>query len=63
MWRDIVLANRKNVSQSVDTFVGELNKFQAALKKGDAKAVEKFFATAKDRRDHWCACCASPSSE
>jgi len=63
MWRDIVLANRKNVSQSVDTFVGELKKFQAALKKGDAKAVEKFFATAKDRRDHWCACCASPSSE
>ena len=63
MWRDIALANRKNVSQSVDVFVGELKKFQAALKKGDAKAVEKFFATAKERRDNWCACCASPSSE
>jgi prephenate dehydrogenase len=63
MWRDIVLANRKNVSQSVDAFVGELKKFQAALKKGDAKAVEKFFATAKERRDNWCACCASPSPE
>ncbi len=63
MWRDIALANRKNVSQSVDTFVNELKKFQAALKKGDANAVEKFFATAKARRDNWCACCASPSSE
>ena len=63
MWRDIALANRKNVSQSVDVFVSELKKFQAALKKGDEKSVEKFFATAKERRDNWCACCASPSSE
>jgi prephenate dehydrogenase len=63
MWRDIALANRKNISQSVDAFVGELKKFQAVLKKGDAKAVEKFFATAKERRDNWCACCASPSPE
>ena len=63
MWRDIALANRKNVSQSLEVFIGELKKFQAALKKGDAKSVEKFFATAKERRDNWCACCASPSSE
>jgi prephenate dehydrogenase len=63
MWRDIVLTNRKNVAQSVDAFVGELKKFQTALKKGDAKAVEKFFAIAKERRDNWCACCASPSPE
>lgn len=63
MWRDIALANRKNISQSVDAFVGELKKFQAALIKGDAKSVEKFFATAKERRDNWCACCASPSPE
>jgi prephenate dehydrogenase len=63
MWRDIVLANRKNVSRSVDAFVGELKKFQAALKRDDAKAVEKFFATAKQSRDNWCAGCASPSPE
>ena len=63
MWRDISLANRKNLSQSVDAFVTELKKFQAVLKKGDAKAVEKFFAIAKERRDNWCACCASPSPE
>ena len=63
MWRNIVLGNRKNVAQSVEALVGELKKFQTLLKKGDAKAVEKFFATAKERRDNWCACCASPSPE
>jgi prephenate dehydrogenase len=63
MWRDIALANRKNVSQSVDAFVAELKNFQAALKKSDGKAVEKFFATAKARRDNWCAKSASTSSE
>jgi prephenate dehydrogenase len=63
MWRDIVLANRKNVSQAVDAFVAELKGFQSALKKSDGEAVEKFFATAKERRDGWCLKINSPSSE
>jgi len=63
MWRDIALANRKNLSRSVDAFVTELKKFQIALKTDDAKKVEAFFATAKSRRDNWCACLASTSSE
>jgi prephenate dehydrogenase len=63
MWRDIALANRKNISQSVDAFVGELKKFQSALKRNDAAAVEKFFTTAKTRRDHWCAKAKTISSE
>ena len=63
MWRDIALANRKNLSRSVDAFISELQKFQRVLKKSDAKAVSKFLETAKARRDNWCACCASPSSE
>lgn len=63
MWRDIALVNRKNLARSLDTFVAELKNFQAALKRNDAKAVEKFFATAKQRRDDWCACGASPSPE
>lgn len=54
MWRDITLANRKNVARALDAFAGELKQFQAALKKGDAPAVEKFFAAAKARRDRWC---------
>ena len=63
MWRDIALANRKNLSRAVDAFVAELQKFQSALKSGDAGSVEKYFLTAKSRRDNWCACSASTSSE
>jgi prephenate dehydrogenase len=55
MWRDIALANRKNLSQSMDAFVAELQRFRDALKCGDARAIEKFYATAKQRRDNWCA--------
>jgi prephenate dehydrogenase len=63
MWRDITLANRKHLSQSVDALVAELKKFQSALNVGDTKAVEKYFTTAKQRRDNWCAISASTSSE
>jgi prephenate dehydrogenase len=63
MWRDIALANRKNLSQSVDAFVAELKKFQAALNRVDAKAVETFYATAKQRRDRWCTKATATSPE
>jgi prephenate dehydrogenase len=63
MWRDIALANRKNLARSMDGFMLELKKFQSALKHGDAQAVERFFQTAKQRRDNWCAGSASTSSE
>jgi len=63
MWRDIALANRKNLSRSLDAFIADLQKFHYVLKKSDAKAVSKFFATAKLRRDNWCASSASTSSE
>jgi len=63
MWRDITLANRKNLAKTLGEFIGDLQKFQKALNKSDAKAVAKFFEMAKQRRDNWCACCASPSPE
>jgi len=63
MWRDIALANRKNLTKSLDAFISELQQFQRVLKKADAKAIAQFFETAKQRRDGWCACCASPSPE
>jgi len=63
MWRDIVLANRKNVSQSMDAFMAELKQFQVALKKSDGAGVEQFFAMAKTRRDAWCAGSKSTSTE
>jgi prephenate dehydrogenase len=63
MWRDIAMANRKNLARSLDAFAVELKNFQTALKRNDAKAVEKFFATAKERRDNWYACGTSTSPE
>jgi prephenate dehydrogenase len=63
MWRDIALANRKNLSRSLDAYCAELKKFQAALKQSDAAAVEQFFAVAKQRRDHWCASGAASTPE
>ena len=47
MWRDIALANRKNLAKSLDAFIADLQKFQRVVKKGDAKAIAKFFETAK----------------
>jgi prephenate dehydrogenase len=63
MWRDIALANRSNLARELGAFVGDLQKFQRALRKSDARAIAKFFEIAKQRRDDWCACCASPSPE
>jgi prephenate dehydrogenase len=63
MWRDIALANRRNVARALDGFMVDLRKFQRALANSDEKAVTRFFETAKQRRDRWCACCASPSPE
>jgi prephenate dehydrogenase len=60
MWRDIALANRKNLSRSVDAFVAELQKFQRVLKKSDAEEISRYFQTAKNRRDSWCANSTSP---
>ncbi len=54
MWRDIALANRKNLSRSLDAFISELQQFQRVLKKTDAKAISRFLETAKTRRDNWC---------
>ena len=53
MWRDITLANRKHIAASLSAFISELQKFQTILKSSDPNAVEKFFETAKRRRDKW----------
>lgn len=63
MWRDIALANRRHLGRALDAFTADLRKFQAALRRGDARALEKLFTTAKQRRDNWCACGASSSPE
>ncbi len=63
MWRDIALANRKNLTKALTSFIAELRQFQTLLAKADGKAVTKFFETAKARRDRWRANSVSPSPE
>jgi prephenate dehydrogenase len=65
MWRDILLANREALRVTLDEFVRELQKVQALLRKKrkNADLIQKFFETAKRRRDNWCAGCVSPSPE
>jgi prephenate dehydrogenase len=63
MWRDIALANRKNLARAVETFLRDLEGFRRALNKNDGRAISKFFEKAKQRRDHWSARAASPSPE
>jgi prephenate dehydrogenase len=53
LWRDIALANRKHVARSIVAFISELQKFESVLKKNDEKGIEKFFETARSRRDQW----------
>jgi Prephenate dehydrogenase len=63
MWRDIAMANRKNLGRTLKRFIRDLQQIQNALEQADVTALEKFFQQAKQRRDHWCAACASPSPE
>jgi prephenate dehydrogenase len=63
MWRDIALATREQVSRALAEFMASLDQLRRKIEAGDAKAVEEFFVSAKQRRDAWCAQSASPSPE
>lgn len=63
MWRDISLANRKNLVRVLGVFIEDLQEFQLSLEHGDVKAIEEFFQVAKLRRDQWCSLGSSPSPE
>jgi prephenate dehydrogenase len=54
MWRDIAIANQKNLGRVLGVFIEDLQEFRLALENGDVKAVEEFFENAKQRRDQWC---------
>jgi prephenate dehydrogenase len=53
MWRDIALANRKNLAGVLSVFIEDLNEFQLALQNEDAAAVQQFFEQARERREKW----------
>jgi prephenate dehydrogenase len=63
MWRDIAMANRKNLARVLGVFIEDLQELQLALERADVKTIEEFFDTAKSRRDQWCSQTASPSPE
>jgi prephenate dehydrogenase len=63
MWRDIALANRRHLSRALGTFLRDLQVFRRALIEGDARALRKYFETAKQRRDLWSGKLASSSPE
>jgi len=60
MWRDIALANRKNLARVIGVFVEDLQELRHALEHGDTKVIEEFFVNAKRRRDAWCGQNTSP---
>jgi prephenate dehydrogenase len=54
MWRDICMANRRNLSRVLGVFIEDLEEFRHALESMDPRAIEEFFVKAKQRRDAWC---------
>ncbi len=63
MWRDIAMANRRNLSSALTAFIADLKKVQRALANADVRTVTKFLETAKQRRDRWRGSATSPSPE
>lgn len=63
MWRDIAVANRSQLRVALDDFVRELQRMQTILRRGNAAKIARLFKTARERRDKWCAQCASHSPE
>ncbi|HXJ56598.1 MAG TPA: prephenate dehydrogenase/arogenate dehydrogenase family protein [Verrucomicrobiae bacterium] len=53
MWRDICLANRRNLARVLGVFIEDLQEFRLALERQDLQAIEEFFKQAKERRDAW----------
>ncbi len=53
MWRDIALANGKNLSRAIRSLIRDLQKFQSLLKSGNEDRLSRFFERAKHLRDGW----------
>ena len=63
MWRDIALANGRNLSQALGVFIENLTRLRQAIDRQDAGALDQILSTAKQRRDQWCAQTAPSASE
>ena len=63
MWRDIAMANRTHLSQSLAGLMESLAQLKKALDTGDGKALEEHYLRAKQRRDEWHTQFSSGSTE
>jgi prephenate dehydrogenase len=63
MWRDIALANRRNLARAINEFQKNLTAFKRALESKNEKAISQAFQRAKTQRDHWLTRARSNSSE
>jgi len=63
MWRDIAIANRRNLLGAIDSFLTGLRGFQRALRGHDSGAILNFFEEARTRRDAWSKRAAAHSPE
>jgi len=53
MWRDICLANREALLAELNRYGAGLDKLRTALKRGDARTLDKLFSGARDARNRW----------
>lgn len=51
LWKDICLANSKNVVKALDEVVKRLSELRLAIVQSDEKSLIQHFTTAKDKRD------------
>jgi len=63
MWRDIALANSDAIRAAIDSWRAELTDLEAALTRGDARAIDQFLREARDRREAWLREFRNPSPE
>ena len=53
MWRDILVANQKQVLQSLDAFSIELEKLKQMVAKADGAQLSQAISQASDARGKW----------
>jgi len=53
MWRDICIANKDVLLKEISAFSRKIEELKKLLEHGDAAALEKLFAEARQARDQW----------
>ncbi len=53
LWRDISLANRQHLSRVLGVYLEDLAEFRHALDSSDGIEIERFFDSARHRRELW----------